>query len=579
MRNVIIAGAVVAAGAVGYILTQQDGGITATSKSPLAYVPADTVFFSGQLEPFPLKNYLQSTSSLQAKAPQELLDALDDETDPKKRFFSSLIKAYFEAAGSPSEFQKTFGLPDELRMYVYAVGFIPVIRYEVTDAQGLWAALDKAEQDSGFKHELRTSGELQYRAYTLENNEKGEKFEVLVAFEDGWATWTINTHVNDAKTIDIALAQVKPAQSLQQSGTVEQIATQHGFIKNYISYIDHQQLVTAFTTESGNTLASMLTKAMTAEGDPDGLADVRNPECQSEMAAIAANWPRTVIGARSADDIQITPERSFMRVSTVVESKNKVVMDALASLQGYIPSYLNDAQVFGLGVGLDANKLGTGLSSIWSNMLEPAYKCAPLAEMQAGVQQANPAALAMFTGMAQGVKGIGAAIQDFSLKTEGFAPQLESLQGIVSLSADNPKVLFDMAKSFAPPLAAIQLPEDGSAIDLSTMVPMPPEVNVKPMLALKGQHLVIFAGESGQALADTLGSEQVSGNGLLNFSMDYKKMLTPLLPVMEMAADPELTEQMETLKNMDMKVKLALNLQSQGIELNTEMDIKAPTQK
>lgn len=579
MRNVIIAGAVVAAGAVGYILTQQDGGITATSKSPLAYVPADTVFFSGQLEPFPLKNYLQSTSSLQAKAPKELLDALDDETDPKNRFFSSLIKAYFESAGSPAEFQKTFGLPDELRMYVYAVGFIPVIRYEVTDEKGLWAALDKAELDSGFKHELRTSGELQYRAYTLENNEKGEKFELLVAFEDGWATWTINTHVNDAKTIDIALAQAEPVQSLEQAGTIEQIATQHGFIKSYISYIDHQQLVKAFTTENGNTLATMLTKAMTAGGDPDGLADVRNPECQSEMAAIAANWPRTVIGARDADDIQITPQRSFMRVSTVVESKNKVVMDALASLQGYIPSYLNDAQVFGLGVGLDANKLGTGLSSIWSNMLEPSYKCAPLAEMQAGVQQANPAALAMFTGMAQGVKGVGAAIQDFSLKTEGFAPELESLQGIVSLSAENPKVLFDMAKSFAPPLAAIQLPEDGSAVDLSTMIPMPPEVNVKPMLALKGQHLVIFAGESGQALADTLGSEQISGNGLLNFSMDYKKMLTPLLPVMEMAADPELTEQMETLKNMDMKVKLDLNLQPQGIELNTEMDIKAPAQK
>lgn len=579
MRKVIIAGAVVAAGAVGYMVSQQGGEGSSASYSPLAYVPADTVLFSGQLESFPLKDYLQSTSYSQATIPEEFLEELGDEKDPKQRFLASLVKSYFQAMSSPAEFQKTFALPDDIKAFVYAVGFMPVMRYQITDAKSFWAVLDKAELDSGFKHEARTLDKLQYRAYVIESNDKGEKFEFIVAAENGWATWTINTHANEPTDLALALSQVKPTASLKDAGVLEAIQKKHGFIDNSLSYIDHQGLVTAFTSEKGNSLAKMITKAMEVDGDKDGLADVRTAECQAEMGAIAANWPRTVIGVRSKDDIKITAEHSHMKVAMVFESNNKVVLDALTSMQGFIPSYLDKAQVFGMGLGIDTNKLSPALSSIWSNMLEPAYKCAPLMEMQSSVREANPAALAMFTGMAQGVKGVAMGVQDFSLTMEGPEPQLNSLDAIVSLSAENPAVLFNMAKTFAPPLAHIQLPEDGTALDLSTMLPIPPEVNVKPMLALKGKHLVIYNGEKGAAIADQLATEEATSNGLLNFSMDYKKVLAPIVPILEMSGDPDVAEQLQMLKNMDMRVKMDINLNAQGIELMSEADIKAPAKK
>jgi len=572
VRKVIIAGAVVAAGAAGYFFTQQ-GSMSASS--PLAYVPSDTVLFSGQLKPFPLKDYLQSTASMQAKVPEDFKEAMQNEPKAEGRFLMSLANSYLEAAGDPAKFQKTFALPDQLRAVFYAVGFIPVLRYEVTDEQGFWAVLDKAEQDSGLKHEVRKSGELEYRAYLLDNNSKNEKFELLVAYQNGWATWTANTHITDAKTLDIALAQVEPAQSLEKSGKLDTIATKHGFDKGYLSYIDHQELVTAFTTDSGNTLASMITTLLNAEGEADALADVRNPECKAEMAAIAANWPRTVFGIRSADDLKITPERSLMRVSTVVESNNKAVLDALTSMQGFIPSYLEEKQALGFGFGLEADKLGAGISALWSNMLEPQYKCAPLAEIQAAAQSENPAALAMFTGMAQGVKGAAFSIKDFTLNTQGFRPKVDSIDGIVSLSAENPKVLFDLAKSFVPPLAAVQLPTDGTAVDLSTVLPVPNDINVKPMLALKGQHIVIYSGTQGEALANKLGGETPTSNGLMSMAIDYKQMLTPVLPMIEQQADPEVAEQLAVLKNMDLGMKVSLNLNGQGIQMNSEVDVKA----
>ncbi len=576
MRKVIIAGAVVAAGAVGYMVSQPGGEGGSAAYSPLAYVPADTVLFSGQMEAFPLKEYLQSTTFAQAKVPNDFLEELDDENEPKQRFLASLVKSYFQGMNTPAEFQKTFALPDEIKAFVYAVGFMPVMRYQVTDAKSFWAVLDKAELESGFKHEARTIKELQYRAYVFENNEKGEKFELVAAVENGWATWSINTHANTPADLALALAQEKPTASLKDAGVLESIQKKHGFVKTSLSYIDHQGLVKAFTTANGNALATMITKAMEVDGDKDGLAEVRTAECQAEMGAIAANWPRTVIGMRSKDDMKITATHTYMKAAMVFESNNKVVLDALTSMQGFIPSYLGKAQVFGMGLGIDANKLSPALSSIWSNMLEPTYKCAPLVEMQSSTRAANPAALAMFTGMAQGVKGVAMGIQDFSLNMEGPEPQLNSLDAIVSLTAENPAVLFNMAKTFAPPLAHIQLPQDGSAVDLSTMLPIPPEVNVQPMLAVKGKHLVIYNGNKGAAIADALGKEDAVSNGLFNFSMDYKKMLAPVVPILEMSGDPEMTEQLQMLKNMDMRVKMDINLNAQGIELMSEADIAAP---
>ncbi|MBB1382669.1 hypothetical protein H5071_12095, partial [Shewanella sp. SR41-2] len=59
MNKMAIAAVVLAVGAGGYFLSQQ--GTSVVKNDPmLDYVPADTLAFSGQLVPFPLKDYLYS---------------------------------------------------------------------------------------------------------------------------------------------------------------------------------------------------------------------------------------------------------------------------------------------------------------------------------------------------------------------------------------------------------------------------------------------------------------------------------------------------------------------------------------
>ena len=572
MNKLLIAGVVVSAGVVGYLVNQGDESPQVSSPklpSELEFVPADTVVFSGQLSPFPLKKYLQATNFQQSAMPDELMAELKKESDPQKRFLASLLKTYFASATSAEQFQKTYGMADEMKALMYTVGLLPVIRYQVSDESALWAMLDQAETDSGFTHQPRTLKGLNYRAYTFGAENSDKPVELLVAQQDGWATFTMNTPVNTEDDLEVALALTKPLSSLADNTVLDDITARHGFDGSSVSFIDHQVIATALTTNSGNKLAEMITQAQKL-ANKNGLQALRNAECQKEIGEIASNWPRTSFGLYKSD---ITQDHVSMHTGMVIESKSSVVMKALSSIQGYLPAYLNEEQAFGMGIGIDADTLNPALASLWNNMLQPTYQCQPLQEMQASVKASNPAALAMFTGMVQGVKGVGVSLLDFTLDVQDGVPSVQNIEAIASLSATNPDVLFNMTKVFAPPLAQIELPTDGSPVDLSYLVPAEAGVQFQPMLAHKGEHLVLYAGKKGEAEANKLASEKTKSNGFMNLSMDYSRVLEPLLPVIGMSAEPEIQEQLQMLKNLDMQVKIDMRMNPQGVEVRTEMEL------
>lgn len=580
MRNLLIAGGLIAAGGISYLMLQEKPAVVPAEPAALTelhYVPADTLIFSGQLTPFPLKQYLQATTFQQQALPDELLHELEHAQEPQQRFLASLLKIYFQAAQSPEQFQATYGLPDEMRMLFYTVGLLPVLRYQVSDEQAIWKMLDQAELESGFKHSPKQLKGLSYRSYSFVTKPGKPSLELLIGQRDGWLTVTLNTLANESADLEEAFALKQPARNLGDRLLLEDIRTRHGFEPSSISYFDHQQLVTGVTTQNKNRLATMLTRLVENAGGKNPLAELRTPACEQELGNIAAAWPRTAFGLYKVD---INDQSVSMHTGMVVESSSQVVLGALNAIQGYLPSYLEEASVFGFGLGLDANSLNPSLAKLWNNMLTPEYKCVPLQQMQASVRAANPAALAMFTGMVQGVKGIGFSMLDYSLDMQGEMPQLTGFQGIATLSAENPDILFNMTKVFAPPLAQVELPADGSPVDLSYLLPPEAGNDVKPMLARKGEHLVLYTGEKGQVVAEAMAGEKVTSNGFMNLSMDYKQVLGPMLPMLEanpqLQQQPEVTEQLSMLKELDMKVKLDLRMNSQGIEFRTEMEMHKP---
>jgi len=108
------------------------------------------------------------------------------------------------------------------------------------------------------------------------------------------------------------------------------------------------------------------------------------------------------------------------------------------------------------------------------------------------------------------------------------------------------------------------------------MLPIPPNFDVQPMLALKGQHLVLYTGDKGAAAAEALQAVVPTANGLLSLSVDYQKAMAPAIPMLQMEADPALAEDIALLQGMDLRLKLGLAPKPEGVELATEIDIKVP---
>ncbi|MGI2022384.1 hypothetical protein [Shewanella glacialipiscicola] len=578
MKKIVIAAVIIAAGAGGYWYTQNGAGSSVSANPLLDYVPADTPLFSGQLTPFPLKAYLQSISGNYQQYPGNALAELDELDSPMGKFFVSIYQQYMEGIKDPALLLKTFGLPDEVKPYIYTLGALPVFKIDVNQVDAFWAVLDKAEKDSGVSHEMRKIGDVDYRAYMLSDDNAVEKIELLFAHKDGILTMTFSTSLTKPDLLEMAFGIKKAPQSLAASGILDDIIKTHGFKNDSISFINHVEIVKALTSADSNLLSQQLTQLLANENvGEDPLAEIRTPECRAELTAIAANWPRTVAGLT---EFSVTEKESHMAASFVIETKNQPILAALQKMRGFIPAHMADINttIFSMGIGLDVNEVAPALTAIWDDLQKPQLTCAPLAQWQSELSQQSPAMLGMFTGMANGVKGMSVSLLDFKMTTHDQDYQLESVDALVSLSAENPAMLFNMVKPFAPMLADVQLADNGDATDLSPILMLPPELGIKPMLAIKGQHLVMYSGDKGLQLANKLAAEKLSTNGMYSLSADYGKMFTPMLTLLEMSGEP-VPEEMKMLKDYNMRVKMSFDVNQQGLVIGSVANSKATEKK
>ncbi|MPW27903.1 hypothetical protein F9L16_02695 [Agarivorans sp. B2Z047] len=572
MKNVLIAGGLLAigAGAGGYWYSQQATNLNSEAGA-LAYIPADTAVFSAQLKQFPIKAYVDSMAGSYNNLPSDAF-AETDVSDPRGKFFIALFESYNEALKDGQTFVDTFGLANDIHSYFYTLGIVPVLKVEVSKADAIWAWLDKAEQKSGFSHTKQTLSGVEYRAYRLSDDSDSETADLIVTVNNGLLTITLNTSLNENSLLETALG-LKPAeQPINTTTLIQDSLTKHGFMEEGIGFINHQEIAKAITTKDGNLLAKHLTKLAQMDNSNE-LTSLRTPVCEQEFASITANWPKTVMGF---DSLSINDKESSFGVRMVVESNNSVLLSAYQAMSGFIPSYASNTEnaVFSMAYGIDVNQLVPSLLSVWEEMLTPDYQCEPLQNVQMAMQQQNPGMVGMMTGMANGLKGIGMAVFDYKLADISRPEELESLDAIISVSADNPGALFDIAKQFSPELASVSLPADGTPVDVSHLLPLPPTTNIQPQLALKGNHLVLFNGQRAAEVSQQLAAEPVANNGLLSMFIDYQQMFEPIISGIELSGE-EVPQELMDLKDYRIKVQMNMAVNDQGISFGSSMTSQA----
>ena len=566
MKKIIIAGAIAAVGAGAFVYTQQ----SSPAYNVLDYVPADTPLFAAYLEPFPIKHYLESGPQLD----QQELANLDDAVEPGEKFLLSLINTYQVSLKDANLFIKTFGLNDNLRSYFYTLGLSPVYKIEIANEQAIWDLLDKAEQESGFSHQKGTLENTTYRAYAIDSKEDVNA-EVIVAIDQGLLTVTLNSRYHTPKLLSQALGLSKPEKAINASDIIEKTISKHNFTSASLSFINHVELIKGLTTTNGNQLAQQITTLEEKLGNNSTLAEMRSEQCASELATIATNWPRTVMGYTQLD---IASGESSIAFAVVVESNNQVMLKALSEIRGYIPNYAKemDSSAFSLAVGFDVSKLASTLNSVWSDLQTPSYRCQPLADIQTELAASdNAIAMAgMGANMANGVQGMSLGILDYAYSSNNGETQVDSLNALLTLSAEDPQQLFNTVKMFRPELQQLQLSSDSEPISLLKLLPTPVKMNIDPQLAIKGKHIVIYNGEKGAQAANQLATESLSKNGIYNIGVDLKKVLKPMTSASIDNAEMKVPPELLFLTDYDMRMQMSFDVNEHGLLLKSAINRK-----
>jgi len=217
------------------------------------------------------------------------------------------------------------------------------------------------------------------------------------------------------------------------------------------------------------------------------------------------------------------------------------------------------------------------VNQLFTEFTQKEYQCGFLVEIKQSLVNANPTlALSMMTGMVAGIQGISVTLLDIDVSMnpgqKDAAPDVHSLDAIITISAKEPQRLLLMAANFLQDSSSIQLPADGTPIDFPFPLPTPNLGNIK--LALKGNHIVAYIGDKAEQLAQTLANDPLAATGMFALNIDfgkYMKLVNDFVQTVD-AADAKISEQdkaiLAGMAEMDMQFVESFDMTPQGVVLD-----------
>ena len=583
----------------------------------LTYVPSDTIFFFGGLEPASMKEASEMIASQQSWLQAvDWSKALQDEqlsqAPPAEKMIAGLYVEYLKALKDLENAAKNFGVGDNVDSVFYTIGAIPVFRVKLEDPAAFNTFLDKAETAAKTSSQKESMGNINYRSYSFDKAgaEKPAEMKLVIAEYDGYAVITVATPLEDEPTRKKIMGSEKPVSSLATETNLNEIRDKYQYHPSYIGFLNHRAVMSGLTASGSNDFGRMIdvflktvskkmaenaaapppqnpgTIAENTTSEEDPLAKIRTPECRAELMAVADNWPQTVFGYTKIDT-KSKPNEFVAR--GILESQDTAFLQEIIKIRGYIPSTINDVNskpVFGFGLGINVDALLPFATAFIQGITQKEYKCPMLAEMKQSLGASNPAmALGMMSGMVAGLQGISAAVLDVDGSLDMSAgqpmPDIKSIDAIITVSSSNPQSILMMASGMMQGMPPIQLPPDGTAIDFPLPIPLP--MNESPKLALKGNHLVAYIGAKGEQAANRLANEPLKQNGMLSFAMDfgrYMKFLASSVEGIQKTSNgqpqmkPSEVETLKAFSNMKGQLIESLDVSNNGFEFGMEMTLE-----
>ncbi len=419
---------------------------------------------------------------------------------------------------------KSLGLPINGRSLVYGLGILPVVWLEIEDPVKVEALLSRIEEKSGTKAEKLTRGEMNYRRFVLDD------LVAVLGVNKEWVVFAMLPAKSENALLPLAFGETRPEKSLQDTGSFKKFIEQRKFLGYGDGYIDLVRFMEMALGESEGVNAQVFHALGTTPKD-------MSPACRSFMKTTVQSVPRISFGFTEVTDHQYV-------IKGAVET-SPAVAAWLKKMAAPVPGLGMDADaMFSFGMGVDLPQVRDGLKAMMRSFMENGKDCELVDKKE--LTQAMQGMDMMLNPMFAGIKGFELAVNDLKLDPQTMSPKAVDAQLV--LASVDPKGMFGMLGMFNPQFAQIDVPVDGTPVQLpvETMAPMAPPTYA----AIKGEVLALKLGEKAPAGIDELLQAPVAEvPPLVALSYNPEKMFSAVAPGLKSMMESMQGEDAEDLKS------------------------------
>ncbi|MBD8527758.1 hypothetical protein [Pseudomarimonas arenosa] len=477
------------AAAIWWLSSQ--GKFSSQNDRMLHFVPADTPYVIGMLEPLPedvSRSYLQlgeDLVGLYGQLMEPLITELRQSDKPEDAKSLAIIEALSREFENKTLAQSIEDLGLSLRSHsaVYGVGLVPVARIELASPDKFRAFVARMEAAAGTPMPVADiDGTAYWRLQPPET-----PLMLVAAIIDTDLVLTLAPGDANRTALRAVLGLDRPADSLAASGGLQALNNQYGFVPFASGFIDSQRLLRALTEGNDPVEQAFLTALQIDKPE-------LNPTCKAEFESIAEAWPRLVVGYTRYD----TRANDML---WVLETRQDIA-DSLMKLRAPLPGAgaSSEKALINIGLALKLSALPGVVDGFANKVAQSPYQCEQLAALNMafaeGRKQINNPGL---YGVAPMANAIHILVDSLDLGAMALSAEQPKGEIRVAIGSDNPSSLVGMSKSFVPQLAEFNLAADGQAVALPALPGMPPELS--PQIAMSNKALALSSHAAG---ADTL---------------------------------------------------------------------------